>query len=246
MALSNPYHDLKSLPSKFRRRRFASFEKMIERSVHETGRCHILDLGGTDYYWDLHEDILARYGDKVHVYLINLEGAADGEGNTSRYTTIYGDITQIKTYHLVDFDLIHSNSVIEHVGNWAAVKKVADYVIASGKPYFIQTPNLWFPVEPHFRFVGWQWLPESWRAALLFSGPRGFFAKAKTYEEAMMHVESIKLLTSGQLEELFPAARIDREWLGPLVKSFMAVDPVGSAVTAGALAERRGYELAKA
>jgi hypothetical protein len=228
MEMRNPYLNPKSLPSRFRRRRFATFQKMIDETLAAKGRCHVLDLGGTRDYWQIHDDVLAAYGDKLHIFLVNLEETTDPVQHLARYTAILGDITRPETYSLVDYDLIHSNSAIEHVGGWTAVKLMADCMKASGRPYFLQTPNYWFPLEPHFRFVGWQWLPESWRASLLTAKSRGFFRKALDYEEAMMHVESVKLLTLDQLRHLFPGARIDREWLGPFIKSFMAINDSGT------------------
>jgi hypothetical protein len=223
-ATKNPYNSKTSLPSRFRRRRFAAFRIMIDAAIAAHGRCHILDLGGTDYYWNLQEDVLSAYGDKLHIYLVNLEPPPTDAPLSSRYTVLTGDCTLAETYSMVDYDLIHSNSVIEHVGSWGKITQMTDCIIASGKPYFVQTPNHWFPLEPHFRFVGWQYLPESWRAWMLTKRSIGFFPKAQSYAEAIKNVEDIKLLTSGQMKILFPRAQIMREWFGPFVKSFVAVD----------------------
>jgi hypothetical protein len=204
---------------------------MIETVIEAKGRCHILDLGGTDYYWNLQQDLLKKFGNKIHIYMVNIEENQIVKGLSSRYTTMFGDITRAETYAKVDFDLIHSNSAIEHVGGWKLVKLMADCIKATGRPYFLQTPNYWFPLEPHFRFVGWQWLPESWRASLLLSKSRGFFAKADDYEEAMMHVEGVKLLTSRQLQVLFPGARIQAERLGPFIKSLMVINDMNTSTS---------------
>jgi hypothetical protein len=228
MISDNPYLNPKSWPSRFRRRRFQAFRQMIESVVSEKGRCHILDLGGTDYYWQVQQDALMEFGDKLHIYLVNMDELPGETMPSSQFTLLVGDITKPEIYSTVDFDLIHSNSVIEHVGNWTSIKLLADCIKATGKPYFLQTPNYWFPLEPHFRYVGWQWLPESWRASLLVSKKRGFFAKTTNYEEAMYHVESIKLLTAEQLQILFPEANLKKEWLGPFVKSFMAISTKNS------------------
>jgi hypothetical protein len=224
---SNPYLNLSSLPSRFRRKRFGNVLRLIEQNISQKGRCHILDLGGTDYYWKLHKDLVENFGNKLHIYLVNTEENAEVSHLGPQFTPIMGDINVAETYSLVDYDIIHSNSVIEHIGAWPVIKQHARWILETRKPFYLQTPSYWFPLEPHFRFLGWQWLPESWRAAMLRSKSRGFFPKAQNYEEAMMHVESIKLLTSSQLRLLFPEARIAREWLGPFVKSYMVIfDPM--------------------
>ena len=33
--------------------------------------------------------------------------------------------------------------------------------------YWVQTPNFWFPIEPHFLMPGWQWMPRAVRTELL-------------------------------------------------------------------------------
>ena len=48
------------------------------------------------------------------------------------------------------FDAVFSNSVIEHVGTFEDQKMMANEVIRVTNFYFIQTPNLYFPIEPHF------------------------------------------------------------------------------------------------
>jgi hypothetical protein len=119
--------------------------------------------------------------------------------------------------------MVFSNSVIEHVGAWPAVRAMARSIVGSGKPYYVQTPNFWFPIEPHFRFLGWQWMPESWRAALMLRRQRGFRKKSESYDDAMAEIESVKLLTKRQMRELFPGAVVHTEWFAALPKSFMAI-----------------------
>ena len=33
--------------------------------------------------------------------------------------------------------------------------------------YWVQTPNFWFPMEPHFLTPAWHWLPVDLRVAML-------------------------------------------------------------------------------
>ncbi|MEM2045934.1 MAG: class I SAM-dependent methyltransferase, partial [Candidatus Bathyarchaeia archaeon] len=43
------------------------------------------------------------------------------------------------------FDVVFSNSVIEHVGNYDDQKMCAEEIRRVGKCYFVQTPNFYFP-----------------------------------------------------------------------------------------------------
>lgn len=36
-----------------------------------------------------------------------------------------------------------------------------------GKHYFVQTPNCLFPIEPHFLFPGFQWMPSFLKVILI-------------------------------------------------------------------------------
>ena len=44
--------------------------------------------------------------------------------------------------------------------------------------YWVQTPNFWFPMEPHFLVPGWQWLPERTRISILQRRPSARWAAA--------------------------------------------------------------------
>jgi hypothetical protein len=54
-------------------------------------------------------------------------------------------------YRDKEFDIAFSNSVIEHVGNDLRIRQMADEVRRVGRNY-LQTPNYYFPLEPHFFF----------------------------------------------------------------------------------------------
>jgi hypothetical protein len=60
------------------------------------------------------------------------------------------DVLQIGSNELAKFDVIVSNSFIEHLTCWEDQCLVAKRIIESGRPYFIQTPNKASPINPHF------------------------------------------------------------------------------------------------
>jgi hypothetical protein len=68
------------------------------------------------------------------------------------------------------FDVVFSNSVIEHVGDAASQERFAREVARVGRSYWVQTPNRWFPVEQHLLTPLVHWLPRRWQRAILRRG----------------------------------------------------------------------------
>ena len=110
-----------------------------------------------------------------------------------------------------EFDIAYSNSLIEHVVAPEDRAKVAAEIRRVGRRYFVQTPNRWFPVEPHSLLPGVHLLPRRLGRRLWDRG-----VSDDPFDETL-------LLGAGELRRLFPDARIVRERLGPLTKSLVAV-----------------------
>jgi hypothetical protein len=74
--------------------------------------------------------------------------------------------------------------------------------------YWVQTPNRYFPIEPHQLIPGYQFLPRRIRRPLdrRLGGAGGY----------------AELMTRGDLLALFPDAKIYEERVAGLVKSFAA------------------------
>ncbi len=112
------------------------------------------------------------------------------------------------------FDVVFSNSVIEHVPR-ARQELFANEIRRVAPRYFVQTPNRYFPIEPHYQVPFFQFVPKDvqrWVNGRMRVGykPRGMW-------------EDIALLSARQLQRLFPDATIMRERAGGLTKSLMAV-----------------------
>ena len=89
--------------------------------------------------------------------------------------------------------------------------------------YWVQTPNFWFPVEPHFLTPAWHWLPVAARVALLQRRRWGWRGPCPDKADAEAAVREIRLMRRTELDRLFPDARVTPEKIGPLVKSFVAI-----------------------
>jgi hypothetical protein len=90
--------------------------------------------------------------------------------------------------------------------------------------YIVQTPNYWFPFEPHAQLPLFQFLPHAVRALVIRCVHVGdWFPRQTTYAGALAVSRSIRLLTHGDLRALFPGARILRERFLGLTKSLVAI-----------------------
>lgn len=216
------YRSGRSYSFRARQRRFEILRPMIERIIVEKGACRIADLGGTTYYWDIAKPFIDEA--PVEIHLINL--APDVPERTfarAPFVVRQGDVCALDDVGDNSFDLVHSNSVIEHVGTWSNMMRMAENVRRLAPSYFVQTPYFWFPIEPHFRFPCFHYLPEQIRFRLLMRFNLGFGGRRRDVDAAMQAVQSATLVDETQMKMLFPDARIARERFGPLTKSLMAV-----------------------
>jgi SAM-dependent methyltransferase len=124
------------------------------------------------------------------------------------------------------FDVVFSNSVIEHVGDPASQEQFAREVARVGCAFWVQTPNRWFPVEQHLLTPLVHWLPKSWQAAIVRRGTVWSALTRPSPDRRDFYIEhflrDIRLLGMGELQRLFPGARIVRERFLGMTKSLIA------------------------
>ena len=158
--------------------------------------------------------------DEVRVTLLNL--GAQPVSNP-KFESVVGDARDLSRYPDMAFDVVFSNSVIEHLGpDFTDQKRMADEIRRVGKRYFVQTPNRYFPLEPHFLTPGFQFLPVSVRVWLVSNFNVGWYKRIPDKAQAKREVESISLLSRRDLQRLFPGAQIYEERFLGLIKSFVA------------------------
>ena len=134
-----------------------------------------------------------------------------------------GDATAMPQYGDGEFDVVYSNSVIEHLFTADNQAAMAREVRRVGRAYWVQTPNHWFPVEPHFHAVGWQYLPRPLRVRICCWRGTARRTTIKSREHAESLVNEVRLLGGREMRRLFPDGRVLREPLGGLTKSWVAV-----------------------
>jgi len=205
-------HDL---GNRFRQRRMQKFLELVE-PLRGSGRTvRIIDLGGTAAYW---RALPALYGaPDVEITILNLDGADEQDRNL---TVRHGDACAVEFPDLA-FDIVHSNSVVEHVGHWAEMARMAREVRRLAASYFVQTPNVGFPIEPHYKLPFVHWLPEQARIRALKAAGR--LPREMPADQATLAVQRICLLGEAQLSALFPDASIWREKVAGLTKSLVAI-----------------------
>jgi hypothetical protein len=159
------YDSQKSLGSRLRAKRVVPLLKLIEAVFKENASVSIVDLGGTEEYWGI---VSRQYlsDHNVSITIINLPGTTKPEDH-GPFRFIEADACNLKRFDGKSFDIAHSNSVVEHVGDWGRMVQFAEELSRVSRNYFVQTPNYWFPIEPHCMTPLFQWLPKPVRVWLV-------------------------------------------------------------------------------
>ena len=182
------------------------------------GRLTVLDIGGQPQYWEMMTASTSLPQD-LQVTLLNVEAHAVSQPN---FTSLVGDGRAMPQFADQQFDVVFSNSTIEHVGDFHDQQRMATEVRRIGRQYYVQTPNRYFPIEPHFVFPFFQFLPIALRVWLVQHFDLGWYRKLPKRQDAEREVTSIRLLKRKEVMELFPEATIFEEKYCGLVKSFVA------------------------
>ena len=118
---------------------------------HPDKETRILDLGGLPRFW-------TGVPIEAQITLLNLEPLDDYDRSfmTPRQEAVTGDGTRLD-YADEEFDIVFSNSVIEHLGSLDRQAAFASEARRVGKSYWIQTPAKEFIMEPHYvtPFIHW-------------------------------------------------------------------------------------------
>jgi Methyltransferase domain len=201
-----------------RSQRFRPLAQLVESLfLQRGGPVRILDIGGTNSFWEQR----GWAGRKdVQLVLVNLHAEPSAHENIEARA---GDATDLSEFPDGAFDVVFSNSVIEHLATLERQAAMAAEVRRLAPLYWVQTPNFWFPVEPHFLTPAWHWLPARLRIALLRRRRWGWRGPCPDPDHAKALVSEIRLMRKRELERLFPDATLREERIGPLVKSFVAV-----------------------
>lgn len=156
---------------------------------------------------------LERFNTENPIVAVDLKPDPRGWLGNPNVTVMQADGTDLP-FDDREFDVAFSNSVIEHVPP-DRQPAFASEISRVAQRYFVQTPNRYFPIEPHYQLPLFQFLPERARRALNRRFTLGWQPKGEW--------EEINLLSARDLRRLFPDAEIHRERVLGLTKSIIAV-----------------------
>ena len=212
-----------SLSARARRKRVEFFGSLVA----QLGRrdLSLLDVGGTLNYWKLNGPALPP-GLIAEVDIVNLPPVepARHQIHGIAFNLYGGNALNPDSLRLQHYDLIYSNSVIEHVGSLQQQRRMAETIRRHGRHHFVQTPSRTFPIEPHFYFPFFALLPLGIRTWLHQHFQMGFMGREPDWLEARIRCEETRLLTRKELTFLFPESRVLHERLCLMTKSFMVTN----------------------
>jgi hypothetical protein len=189
----------------FRRRRMRHFVDTLQPGAHT----RILDVGGDYRTWGHPDAPTSR------VTLANLLHY----GPPASRVFADGCLLPFPDHA---FDVVFSNSVIEHLGTHDAQQRFAAETRRVGRALWIQTPAKEFPIEPHWLGVGIHWLPRELRHWARWASGHGLLGRpSRATVDAM--VAELRLLSRREFSALYPDCEIWTErWCG-LPKSYVAI-----------------------
>jgi hypothetical protein len=207
--------DASSVGARKRAQRWSLFTRLFPDI--ETMR--VLDLGGTTETW--------RRADvrPTHVTVLNL--FEPGESDDAWLLSVTGDACTARADLSTagagtSYDLVFSNSLLEHVGGHAPRLALAREVRALAPRYWVQTPYRYFPIEPHWLCPGLQFLPMSARCQVAARWPL-VHTRPTSVVDAMADVQATELVGIAELRAYFPGATVHKEKMAGLTKSLIAI-----------------------
>ena len=204
----------------FRKSRSRLLVEQIDRLAARLDRpVRILDVGGRARFWDTVET-----NNIASIAIANIH-EADISATSAKFNMrgVYADALDLSRFNDGQFDMVVSNSMIEHLGSWKNIKACAAQLQSVANCGYVQTPSFWFPIEQHFMIPFFHWLPPQLRVILLPYLPRAGYEDVGSVDNVRQYVEEINLVTGRELEFLFPAARLHKEKILFFTKSYAAV-----------------------
>ena len=196
----------------FRSRRFSFFLKKMNNIRKPV---NILDVGGKISFWE-NRGITGNNDFKITILNLNIEKVT-----YSNIKYVVGDALNLSNYEDESFDVVHSNSVIEHLHSFDNQKKMASEVQRVGKKHIVQTPNKLFFIEPHYLLPFFQFLPKKYRYIIL---TKTNLSRLKKWDKkfAKQYLNEIRLLSLWEMKKIFPNSKIYFEKFLGMNKSFTA------------------------
>ncbi len=211
--MRDPSPLLQSAFRHFRTERLRLFEKTFAIS----DRTRILDVGGSPEIWSFSKAT-------PQLTILNMPSALAPH---AQHANLVGADGRMLPFSDGAFDIVFSNSVIEHVGTREDQRLFAQEVSRVGKNYWIQTPNRRFPFEHHVMLPAIHFLPKRWQHAVVnrFTGWEHLVRPTADERRNYLHhfLNELNLLDSSDMKLLFPDANVIKERFLGIPKSLIAV-----------------------
>jgi SAM-dependent methyltransferase len=176
----------------------------------------LLDLGGDSFIWNL----AASMGLPLpEITIVNLYPNGDALHPSIRWVVANGVRLPFRD---AEFDVVFSNSVIEHLGSADAQVQFAREAVRVGRRLFVQTPSRYFPIEPHVLAPFIHWLPRALQRVLLRNFTLWGLVTRPTHEQCRRFLAEVRLLDRREMESLFPGLAIRCERFLGIAKSIVA------------------------
>lgn len=122
------------------------------------------------------------------------------------------------------FDVIFSNSMIEHLHDQASQEAFAREArrVGTGRMW-VQTPARWFPIEPHLLTPFIHYLPKRVQRRLLRNFTLWGLITRPEQSYVDQFLDEIRLLSARAMRDLFPDCELRRERFLGLTKSLISV-----------------------
>jgi hypothetical protein len=211
-ALRNRFVDA---PDSLGQRRRSRRWEWLRAAFPEVESMSVIDLGGTVEAW---QRAPVR---PASVHVVNLE--APPLEVPSWIRADQADACNLPTQiSSTSYDLVFSNSVIEHVGGHVQRMRFAATIHKLSGRHWVQTPYRYFPVEPHWLFPGFQFLPLNMQAQVASRWPL-VHTPPEGRDDGLHAAMSVELLSCAQMAFYFPDSTLRFERMAGLVKSLIAV-----------------------
>jgi hypothetical protein len=196
----------------FRNRRANKFLALFKPTPLD----RILDVGGLPQFW-------SGLPIESRITLLNVDPLGEEQKPFVKPNQEFalGDGTKLD-YEDGSFDIVLSNSVIEHLGTLDRQVAFASEVRRVGKAYWVQTPAKEFPIEPHYFGAFVHWFPGAVQKRLLRRLTLWGWRARPTAALIAQAVSELRLLTRSAFAKLFSDATIWTERLAGWPKSHVA------------------------
>ena len=192
-----------------RQRRNEEFKRLFP----DLADMRILDLGGTPETWRA-PGMRAR-----SITLVNIDHETE-DPDEPWMEIVRGDAC---AGDFGKYDLVFSNSLMEHLGGHAQRQSFSDVVREAAPSWWVQTPYRYFPIEPHWVFPFFQFMPFRARLMVCQHWDTLNMPACKDVAMAAELVASVELISATEMRTYFPTSEIWFERIAGIPKSLVAI-----------------------